>query len=234
MKYINSIFCTNLYLWKMKLKYKSIFFFLNISLHTFHKFTRTFTFTAIRIARQTNRFANIGPTRVSINPIRIRSPRRTRKTTGRLVSPLSYRWPINLQAHTRDIDWYPRRGTKSSPSAYRNPTTSHPFRVCPRGDKGYRGWWTMYRDRVTYYRPRVRQMRPLFLGSSGFSCQEGWGRLVQPPVFGVDLFDVRYLLEYWIKCDLAKWIDFGVTPRYSRLSPFLSIIQLFARITKIK
>lgn len=84
----------------MKLKYKSIFFFLNISLHTFHKFTRTFTFTAIRIARQTNRFANIRPTRVSINPIRIRSPRRTRKTTGHLVSPLSYRWPINLQAHT--------------------------------------------------------------------------------------------------------------------------------------
>lgn len=220
----------------MKLKYKSIFFFLNISLHTFHKFTRTFTFTAIRIARQTNRFANIGPTRVSINPIRIRSPRRTRKTTGRLVSPLSYRWPINLQAHTLYVTSIDIPGVAPSralrPIATLRRATL--FECAHEGTKDIGVGGRCTGTELPTIGPVYGKCVHLFLGSSGFSCQEGWGRLVQPPVFGVDLFDVRYLLEYWIKCDLAKWIDFGVTPRYSRLSPFLSIIQLFARITKIK
>lgn len=96
----------------------------------------------------------------------------------------------------------------------------------------------MYRDRVTYYRPCVRQMRPLFLGSSGFSCQEGWGRLVQPPFSGL-IYSMFGLLEawYWIKCDFGKCGSILLVIRLDiHFSPFLSIIELFVFIcfTRIK
>lgn len=159
---------------------------------------------------------------MSINPIRIRSPRRTRKTTGHLVSPLSTGGQlIYKRTHFTWHRLISPAWHQVEPFGLSQPYDEPPFSSVPtRGQRieavdDVPGPSYLLSAPCTANASIVSWFKRIFMS-------RGVGKACSIPVFGVDLFDVRVtrgmvLDKVWLR---QVWIDFARNASIFIFPPF--------------